>query len=363
MRRVGSPTSVVPPRCEIKPIYLRLNGEVMSRSSFLDPRNPALIAGSPVMIRLWLPALLCMAAIRYIVTSPLPASTNLTLPSRIDQTEYPVFTAHVAVQGKQLLDMDSSLMVTAKMLHSLSRLGFDDTVGPASYVCRPFTTVTISVRGSSGARDIPVRFAIWGAHLVGRWLAQYRVSSNNVFALVDSRSVVGYIEFARTALQLSQSRSSNDTQDQTHSTDTLWNAQLEAAAATNSSGDVTLASPLDDHQQRSIGFREFSNQAFTKFGLFANIYLQLAYIGAFPPHERIQGAWTLSSSLVPGSRTVFGPAAPQSVVEYGDAADVFLATAFRVIQRRVVHGVAIRVKFGERFVGRGLIWYPRPSVS
>ncbi|KAI4280475.1 MAG: hypothetical protein L6R38_004421 [Xanthoria sp. 2 TBL-2021] len=315
------------------------------------------------MVRFLLPALLGMAGIRHVATTPLPGSTNLTLPSRIDEVEDQGITAHVAVQGTQLLDMDSCLMATAKMLHSLSGFDVDDVIGPASYVCRPFTTVTISIRGISGARDLPVRFAIWGAYLVGRWLAQYRISSNIVFALLDNRSVIGYIEFARTTVQLSPSRSSNDTQDQTHTSDTSWDAQLEAAAKTYGPGDMTLVSPLDDHLQIFVGFRELRDQAFTKFELFANIYLQLAHIGAFPPRQRIEGRWTLSSPIFPRSQTVFAPEGSPSVVEYRHAADAFLTTAFRVIQRRVVHGLAIRIKAAERFIARGLIWCPRRSVS
>lgn len=317
------------------------------------------------MISFRLPVLLAMVAISYVVTTPLPGLTNFTLPSGIKLDWDPrLMTANVAVMGTQPLNMDSCLMATTKMLHQLSGHEFDGSIGPSTYVCRPFTAVAISARGVPGTSEIPVRLAVWGAALVGRWLAQYRVCSNIVFALVYDRSLVGYIEFTGTPVQLSMTASSNETRDDdTPTRGTAWNAELKAAAATHRPQPMALRSLFYDHQPLDIGFRELPNQAFTKFELFGNIYVQLAHIAAFPPRQRVESSWKLSSSAFPRSQTVFAPSGSPYTVEYRDAADAFIRTAFRVIQRRVVHGLAIRLRVAERFIARGLIWYPPRTES
>ncbi|KAL8850995.1 MAG: hypothetical protein Q9221_004078 [Calogaya cf. arnoldii] len=245
----------------------------------------------------------------------------------------------------------------------MSRYTFDGSTGPASYVCRPFTAVAISIRGVPGSSDIPVRLAVWGAYLIGRWLAQYKFCSDTVFALVYDRYMVGYIEFTKAPVQLTLAGSSNDTNDQARIPDTASESHAEPDASIHASEDVALTSQLDDREQTSVGFRELPDQVFTKFELFANIYAQLAHVAAFPPGQRVDSSWRLSSSAFPRSQTVFAPEGSPSLVEYRQAADAFLKTAFRVIQRRIVHGLAIRIKIGEKLIAKGLIWYPPRSGS
>ncbi|KAL9032377.1 MAG: hypothetical protein Q9180_006535 [Flavoplaca navasiana] len=193
---------------------------------------------------------------------------------------------------------------------------------------------------------------------------KFRVCSNIVFALVYDKSLVGYIEFTGTPVQLSRAASSNETHDDNITTrGTASNAELEAAAVTHRPQPMALRPLFYDHQPLDIGFRELPNQAFTKFELFGNIYVQLAHIAAFPPRQRVESSWKLSSSAFPRSQTVFAPYGSPFTVEYRDAADAFIRTAFRVIQRRVVHGLAIRIRVGERFIARGLIWYPPRTES
>ncbi|KAL8736513.1 MAG: hypothetical protein Q9166_000305 [cf. Caloplaca sp. 2 TL-2023] len=214
------------------------------------------------------------------------------------------------------------------MLHRLSGYDFNGVIGPVTYVCKDFTTVAVSIRGTPGARDIPVRFAVWGAYLVGQYLAQWKQARNSVFALVYDRSLVGYIEFARRPVQLSLAGSSNDTQTQIQTADTVWNAQLEAAPLSHSSGNITLVSP-DDNQEIMIGYLELPGQDFTKWELFANIYAQLAYIGAFPPRQQIRSPWAVSSSSFPRSQTTFTPEGSPSPVVYRHVAGAFITIAFQ----------------------------------
>ncbi|KAL8996929.1 MAG: hypothetical protein Q9169_003688 [Polycauliona sp. 2 TL-2023] len=183
--------------------------------------------------------------------------------------------------------------------------------------------------------------------------------TNTVFALVYDRFTIGYIEFTKSSVQLSLAGNSNETQAHTPTSEEAWNEQFEAANTTRSPGNVSYEPLLNEHMQLSIGFRELTDQKFTKFELFANIFAQLARIASFPPRDRVESSWKLSTSTFPRSQTVFAPEGSPSVVEYRHAADVFLRAAFRVVQRRVVHGLAIRVKIAEKFIARALIWYPQ----
>ncbi|KAL8663878.1 MAG: hypothetical protein Q9168_008019 [Polycauliona sp. 1 TL-2023] len=315
------------------------------------------------MIRFLVPALLGLIAIRSVVTTPLPGPTDITLPSDSNADwDHSKMTANVAVIGTLPLNVDSCLMATTRMLHHLSGCDFAGTTGATSYICQPFTAVAISIRGIPVSSNISVRIAVSGAYLVGRWLAQYKFCTNTVFALAYDRRLVGYIEFTGIPVQLSLAGSSNDTQEQTSTSDQAWDAQLEAAAAIYGSEDVTNGTRRDeDRQQLNVGFRELPDQDFTKFELFANIYAQLAHIAPYPPNQRIERSWTVSNGAFPQSEAVFTPLGSDSVVEYRHAADTFMRTAYRVIQRRVKHGLAIRLKLAEDFIARGLIWHPKKT--
>lgn len=324
------------------------------------------------MLDFFLPVLLAVAAIRSATAIPVlePASTTPLVDGNSNLTEGlgaidPRFNGHVAVLGRQILDTDAGLMALTKMLHRLSGYDFDSAIGPAAYVAAGYTSVSVEFRGVPGRRDIPVKYAIWGASKVGQYILHWREVRNHVFALTWDRALVGYVEFKRTPIPLSLAGSSG--KDQTQDVDYVLNTQLQAAFGTHNLGNnITLGSSLlDDDRKMTLGYHVNGDMPMTKWELFANIYAQLGLIGQFPPRQRTRNACFTTPVNFPETHFVFTPT-PATGVEIRNIADAAISTAFFILSRGIFFSILMRILLDEEEIGKGLIWkgdMPRPPGS
>ncbi|KAI4098395.1 MAG: hypothetical protein LQ339_006450 [Xanthoria mediterranea] len=282
----------------------------------------------------------------------------------------PRFNGHVAIQGRQILDLDAGLIALTKMLHHLSNSDFHSAIGPTAYIASGYTSVSIEVRGVTGPRrDIPVRYAIWGASRVGEYILHWQEVRNHVFALTWERAVVGYIEFKRTANPLLGVVGSGS-KGQIGDVDSILDAQFPRTDATSQNLDEdnrTISLPLaNDNREMTLQYHVITDHPMTKWELFANIYAILALIGQFPPRQRTTDGWMATSVIFPLTHFFFTPIAGSGGVEFRYIADAAMSTAFFILRRGLFFSVLVRVLLDGEPIGQGLIGkgdLPPPTLA
>ena len=307
------------------------------------------------MLDFFWPVLLAIAAIYSVVATPLPRQLNLinvasdipdlTVPGQID----PRFQISMTSEGTEILSTDSSLLAIAKMLRQLAESDFNGIVEPNTYV---YDATSVSLRGLPGDR-IKTRFAVWGIYRASLYVVQTRIVRSYAFSLTFDNSDVGYIDFARTQVQLSPATSSSsNAQNRTMSLDTSLLAR-RSASSSQSSGYVNLTSPAERPIQ--ISYDVIEDQDLTKWELFANIYTNLGCFAEFPSRQRIERPYTIHSTSFPRSRTGFQPMIYPSVVEYRYAALAFITIAYFIVDLDILHGIVVRIEQDKEVIGEGFI--------
>ncbi|KAI4220149.1 MAG: hypothetical protein L6R36_007828 [Xanthoria steineri] len=315
------------------------------------------------MLNPFIPLLLATSASRLATTTSLlePANTTTIVtnnPIQIPNLNAidPRFNGHVAIQGRQLLDLDSGLMALTKMLHRLSSSDYNSAIGPTAYTASGYTSVSMEVRGVPGRRDIPVKYATWGASRVGEYILHWQEVRNHVFALTWERTVVGYIEFKRTPNSLFGMVGSGG-KEQIGDVDSILDAQLPRTDVTSQSldEDVMPSLPLlDDDRKMTLQYHVLNDHPMTKWELFANIYAILALIGQFPPRQRTTDSWRATSVIFPATYYFFTPTTGRGV-EFRYIADAAMSTAYFILRRELFFSVLVRVLFDKDAIGQGLI--------
>ncbi|CAO1601153.1 hypothetical protein XANCAGTX0491_004817 [Xanthoria calcicola] len=316
------------------------------------------------MLNPFMPFLLAISASRLATTTPLsePASTTPIVTNNPTQTPNlnaidPRFNGHVAIQGRQILDLDAGLMALTTMLHRLSSSDFNGAIGSTAYIASGYTAVSVEVRGVPGRRDIPVKYAMWGASRVGEYILHWQEVRNHVFALTWERTVVGYMEFKRTANPLLRMPGSGS-KGQIGDVGSILDAQLPRTDVTRQSldEDITLSLRLlDDGRKMTLQYHVLNDHPMTKWELFANIYAILALIGQFPPRQRTTDSWMATPVIFPATHYFFTPIAGSSGVEFRYIADAAMSTAFFILRRELFFSVLVRVLLDEEAIGQGLI--------
>ena len=324
------------------------------------------------MLNPLLPVLLAVSATR--PASAIPPSTihpidanNPTQTPNLNAID-PRFNGHVAIQGRQILDLDSGLMALTNMLHRLSSSDYNSAIGPTAYTASGYTSVSIEVRGVPGPRrDIPVKYAIWGASRVGEYILHWQEVRNHVFALTWERTVIGYMEFKRTPNPLLRVPGS-DSKGQIGDVDSILNAQLPRTDITSQNLDeknITLSLPLlDDDREMTLQYRVLNDHPMTKWELFANIYAILALIGQFQPRQRTTDSWMATSVIFPGTYYFFTLIAGRGV-EFRYIADAAMSTAYFILRWELFFSVLVRVLLDKNAIGQGLIGkgdLPHPTL-
>ncbi|KAL8654882.1 MAG: hypothetical protein Q9210_001234 [Variospora velana] len=251
-------------------------------------------------------------------------------------------------------------MAVTKVLHQLSGYDLNDEIGAATYLCKGYAAVSVTIRGVPGRTDINIKYAIWGAFLVGQAITWWKAVRNHVFALEYDGTVVGYIELEWTPVQLKLAGSSGDDDDDPDRTqdpmDAILSAQAGPAAVSQDPSNVTLTSPFGDDRKMMLRYQEVTTIDFTKWEFFANIYIQLLYLGSFPPRQRVETLWAVSPPNFPETYIGFIPTKPPYVAEYRHVALASLNTANRILTQHVAHGLIIAILLEEESIGESLIY-------
>ncbi|KAI4152777.1 MAG: hypothetical protein LQ341_000642 [Variospora aurantia] len=317
------------------------------------------------MLTFLLPVLVIIAAIRSAAAAPTPGAatppqslcgtTRRTVASPMVD---PCFDIHLARRGGLTLETDSALMAMTKVMHHLSGYDFDNEIGAATYLCKGYADVSVTIKGVPGRTDISVKYAIWGAFLVGHSITWWKAVRNHVFALEYDGRVVGYIELEWTPVQLKLAGSSGDDDDDPDRAqdpmDAILSAQAGPAAVSQDPSNVTLAAPFGDDSKMILRYQEVTTIDFTKWEFFANIYLELLYVASFPPRWPVQTMWAVSPPDFPKTYIGFIPKPPY-LAEFRHVALASLNTANRILTQHVAHGLIITISLEEESIGESVI--------
>ena len=308
------------------------------------------------MLDFFWPVLLAIAAIYSVVATALPNPTNLINVS----SDIPILTVlggidprfHISMTsaGTEILSTDSSLLAITKMLYELTLSDFNGMIEPSTYV---LGATSVSLRGSPGDMGIQTRYAVWGIYRASLYVVRTKIARSYAFSLTFDNSHVGYIDFARTQVQLSPATSSSrNAQNRTQSLDTSPLAR-SSASSLQSSGYANLTSPSE--RPIEIIYDVIRDQDLTKWELFANIYTFLGTLAEFPSPQRIERPYITHSPPFPRSRTGFEPKTYPSVVENRHAALAFTTMASFITTLDVVHGITVQIKLDNEVIGEGFI--------
>ncbi len=112
------------------------------------------------MLGVFWPALLIVAAIHSAAATPLPGpivlidpyleNSILTVPGKLD----PRFRFYLTSPGAHILNTNSGLTAITKIIHRLAECNFDGVIEPRTYAHDKFPTVSVSIKGTPGNRQI-----------------------------------------------------------------------------------------------------------------------------------------------------------------------------------------------------------------
>ncbi|KAL8952480.1 MAG: hypothetical protein Q9222_001621 [Ikaeria aurantiellina] len=286
------------------------------------------------------------------ITSPYLVSSILAAPGDID----PRFKVVISSRGHESLDTDAGLLAVATMLYRFSAYDYNGLIEPAAYLNSEFPSVKIWMVRGPGANDIPARFAIWGAYLVGQYITQRKIVRDDVFAMTFSGLVFGYIKMKKHEVRLAgaaANKSHEEDRDLHTGSATVLPSISRSKRSAIPPAELTpsiLTSLNDGHLSISINL--LKAQYFDKWELLANAYTALLVIAVNPAHQQIGSGWAKTSRSYPDSFSSFRPA---GAVEYRRAADAWASTAFYVVREGFVNGLRITAKLDGRIVGEGVI--------
>ncbi|KAL8846354.1 MAG: hypothetical protein Q9221_008554 [Calogaya cf. arnoldii] len=308
-------------------------------------------------------ALLALAVARSTTATPLSQSTNptLSLPETTNATASlkippgfdPRFSAHVAVPGSQSLDIDTGLLGMSQMIYELSLKDFNGMISPQGWESGRSGMFFIEIKVLPGQRLIPIKYAVWGAQLLGEHFLSQRRISDLVWALTYGRELVGYIEITGRPPQPRLGGSSSGPVPSTHSGTAGLETKPQPAVIPRNADDGETIKLIILDDRLSVKYRVVRNRPLSIWELFTNIFGILGQTSTVPPFERSRQTWVYTSNLFPDTHFQL---LPVTELEYRLRARVAYDTAIYVIQNQIFFTLAMRIDLDGEVVCRGSIY-------